>query len=93
MRYTPGWFISMGIDGVVKQQVKPPFPVPSCQAACPPAGTVSGKLTLIVVPTGTLFEDTESVPDGGYAGVAARETVTRFTADALPPRPSATIVR
>src|SRR5213593_1670525 len=81
------------VDEPVKQQ--DPLDVPllarhKSQAGLTPFGSVSGKLTLIVLPTGASRGETVSVPTGGPPAVEEGKTVTYLRPKAPPPRLSAT---
>src|SRR5437867_7202375 len=79
MRYTPGLFSVTPTVPLVKQQAPLEsffIPTQRSQATCPLSGSVTGKLTVIVLPAGASVGVTLSVPDGGCPGFWAGETVT-----------------
>src|SRR5262245_5275850 len=68
----------------------PPWPTQRSHFTGPPSGSVAGKLTVIVEPTGASVGETVRIPDGGCPGFEAGETTTYWRPCAPPPRPSAT---
>ena len=60
------------------------------QATLPPFGSVTGKFTETVLPTGPDNGDTERLPEGGNPGLETGRTVAYAREVALPHLPSET---
>src|SRR5262245_56272765 len=54
----------------------PPWPTQRSHFAGPPSGSVAGKPTVIVEPTGASVGETVRIPDGGWPGLEAGVTTT-----------------